>query len=64
MGEEVEQKLKELRDLLHRTIGKETTLISFHLNCEGWRAEITQRTADGLKNDCISMRNIKGDFIN
>ena len=63
LGEQVEQKLKELRELCQLGASKETVHILFHLNSYGWNTEIQERTADSLKNEGITMRNLKGDFV-
>lgn len=63
LGEQIEQKLKELRELCQLGASKETVHISFHLNSYGWNTEIQERTAESLKNEGITMRNLKGDFV-
>ena len=63
LGEKIEQKLKELRDLCVFGASNETASVSFFLNSEGWNTEIQKRSADSLKRDGISMRNIKGEWI-
>lgn len=42
---------------------QECASLSIFVNCEGVRVEKTTRTAKSLKESCISMRNIKGDWI-
>ena len=63
LGQEIEQKLKELRALCQFGSGKETVHISFHLNSEGWLTEIRERTPESLKGVGISMQNLRGEFI-
>ena len=63
LGEKIEQKLKELRELCVFGSSKETVHISFHLNSYGWNTKIEERSADSLSDEGISMRNLKGDFI-
>ena len=63
VGEEIRQKLEELKQLCVFGSSQETVHISFNLNSEGWNIDIQQRSAQSLRDDGISMRNIKGDFI-
>ena len=63
LGGEIEKKLKELRELCQLGSSSETTLISFELNAYGWNTKIQERTADSLKSEGISMKNLKGEFI-
>ena len=63
LGEAIEEKLKELRELCQFGSSNETVHISFHLNSYGWNTEIRERSAESLKNEGISMQNIKGKFI-
>lgn len=63
LGEQIENKLKELRELCNFGASKETASITFFINSDGWNTEIQERSADSLKNDGISMKNIKGDWI-
>ncbi len=61
--DEIQNKLEELRELLILLNNKETVGVTFFLNSNGWNTEIQDRSSDSLKNEGISMRNIKGDFI-
>ena len=63
LGEQIEEKLKELRELCLFEANDETVHISFNLNSQGWSTEITERNHQSLLNDGISMRNIKGEWI-
>lgn len=40
-----------------------TTLIKIFITSEGYEIDETHRTAEGLKRDGISMRNVFGQFI-
>lgn len=64
LSKEVRKKLKELRILLVEGSCDETVGASFFLNANGWNTSIEERSADSLRNEGISMRNLKGDFIN
>ncbi len=59
----IEQKLKELRELCQLGASKETVHISFNLNVYGWDTKIRERTPESLKDEGISMKNLKGDWI-
>ena len=62
-GELIEKKLEELRSLCKFGLNRYTVHISFNLNSEGWSTTIQERTPESLRNDKVTMRNIKGDFI-
>ena len=63
LGEQIEHKLKELRELCKFGASKETASITFFLNSEGWNTQIQERSIDSLQGARISMKNIKGDWI-
>jgi hypothetical protein len=63
IGKKIEQKLNELRELCQSGLSKETIHVSFNLNSYGWNTEIQERTAKSLKDEGISMKNIKGEWI-
>jgi hypothetical protein len=59
----INQKLEELKDLIVNELSDTVTFVSISITCEGSRFEFKERSAESLKRDGISMRNIKGDFI-
>lgn len=63
LGEKIEQKLKELRELCQFGSTEDTVHIQFNLNSYGWKTEIRKRSAESLKEEGISMKNIKGEWI-
>ena len=40
-----------------------TTVVTVSVNCEGYSTEIQERIPESLKREGISMRNLKGEFI-
>ena len=63
LGQDIKEKLEELRTLIQLRSESTTVHVSFHLNCEGWETEIRDRTPESLNADSISMRNIKGEWL-
>ena len=63
MNNEIENALKNLRDVLQANTHEHCTGVNVFFNCNGYEIEYNFRTPDSLKSDGISMRNIKGDFI-
>ena len=59
----INQKVKELKDLIASELAQTITSVSIFINCEGVEFTIKERSAESLKKSGISMRNIKGDFI-
>ena len=58
------EELKEaLRDELIKKVSNNTVKVTLTLNSSGFFTEIEERTAKSLKDDCISMQNIKGEWI-
>ncbi len=63
INKNIQEKLKELRELCLSASGKETVSFNFFLNHQGWSTETNDRSPDSLKNEGISMRNLNGNFI-
>jgi len=63
MNDKIEKLKEELRGACMEFSSEETVSITFFLNSTGWNTKISERSADSLKEDCVSMRNLKGDFI-
>ena len=63
MGEEINKKLDELRQLFIMGSTECTVLVSIHLTSIGWTTSIEERTPESLKEDRITMRNLRGEFI-
>lgn len=63
LGQEIEEKLEELRKLCQFGASEETVKISFHLDSNGWNTKIKEQSADHLREQAFSMKNLKGKFI-
>ena len=57
-------KIAELFDALKAELPKDTTSVTLFFNVNGCEEmKLTTRTAESLRADGISMRNIQGDWI-
>jgi hypothetical protein len=63
MNTEIKKAVENLRNALIVHGDDECTTMTVFFNCEGYEISYNHRTADDLKNDGISMRNVRGDFI-
>lgn len=61
--DKVEQKIKELQEVLKKELSDETICVELFFNCQGYKLSINERTSEQLKANGISMRNLKGEFI-
>ena len=59
----IEQKVKELFEVLQQELSTNTTSVNVFFNSYGYKLEINERTARQLQIDGISMKNIQGEFI-
>jgi len=63
MTEKLSAALKTLRDVLHEESHDHCVRVDVEINAEGCSISYSTRTPGSLKRDCISMRNIRGEFI-
>ena len=63
MTDKVKKLKAELRTALIEAYGDETTSVTLTLNGYGFYTQTSERTAESLKEEGISMRNIKGQWI-
>jgi len=59
----IETKIGELRQVIIDSSLDTAVSFKLFINCEGADYSINHRTPEGLKREGISMRNLKGDFI-
>ncbi len=57
------EKLNELRAALEQELPQVTTSVSIYITCDGADITTSMKTADDLKREGASMRNIKGEWI-
>jgi hypothetical protein len=63
MTDKVKKLKAELRTALIEAYGDETTSVTLILNGYGFYTQTSERTAESLKNEGISMRNINKEWI-
>lgn len=63
MDKEIEKQLNLLVALIADRAPEDCTSCNIFINCQGTNVEYSRRTAESLKKDGISMRNLRGDFI-
>jgi len=63
MTREINQKLKELKEIFSREISSNVSSIHIFINYQGSKIEIRQQDPNQLKKDSISMKNIAGEWI-
>jgi hypothetical protein len=63
MNDKVKKLKAELRSALIEAYGDETTSITLTLNAYGFYTQTSERTAESLKEEGVSMRNINGKWI-
>lgn len=61
--DEVYEKIGELHTALKENCSPNTVKVTVTFTAEGFSTHHEDRTAESLKRDFISMRNMKGDFI-
>jgi len=59
----IQQAIDNLEKVIREHSADTVTTFSVFINCEGREVKIGTRTANELAAECISMRNIKGNFI-
>ena len=52
-----------LQNELKKELSNETVKVTLTLNSYGFYTQIEERTAESLKTDNVSMRNLKGEWI-
>ncbi len=63
MHKKIVEKIEELEDVIRGFGDDECIIINLFFNCEGSEVTTRQKTADQLKSEGISMRNVRGEFI-
>lgn len=63
MNQKIEEAVKNLRSLLQQECNPHCTDVMIFVNSEGYQITQNLRSPGSLKRDGISMRNLKGDFI-
>lgn len=63
MTDKVKRLKNELRDALIEAYSNETVCVNLTLNAYGFYTQVEERTAESLKNEGISMRNISKEWI-
>ena len=63
MHNDIVEKIKELKEAICDFGDAECININLFFNCEGLEITTKERTADQLKSQGISMRNVRGEFI-
>ncbi len=63
MTREINQKLKELKEIFSREISSNVSSINIFINYQGSKIEIQQQDPNQLKKDSVSMKNIAGEWI-
>jgi len=59
----IDQKIKELRELLEKELPKTAVAFRIEISATSTNYGITHKYPEQLEREDISMRNIKGDFI-
>jgi len=59
----VEEKILELVEEIRKLSNDNTTSVNVFINCQEHVIKIKDTTAEQLKSDGVSMRNLKGAFI-
>ena len=63
MTDKIEELKTALRNELKKELSDETVKVTFTLNSYGFYTQIEERTAESLKDENVSMRNLKGEWI-
>ena len=63
MNKEIENLKAELEKACKEHLSDETVKVTFELNSYGFYTRIEERSADSLKHDGVSMKNLKGNWI-
>lgn len=63
MTKRINKKLEELKEVIKQELDDDVTAVKIFINAQGVDMNIYHRTPEELRREGISMRNIKGDFI-
>ena len=63
MTDKIQELKTALQNELKKELSNETVKVTLTLNSYGFYTQIEERTAESLKTDNVSMRNIKGEWI-
>ncbi len=63
MSEQLEQALKNLRDLLQHESHEHCVSVSVFFDCQGYNIEHNIRTPEILNRHGIIMRNLRGEWV-
>tara|TARA_R110002153_G_C13262011_1_gene492507 strand:+ start:892 stop:1086 length:195 start_codon:yes stop_codon:yes gene_type:complete len=63
MTDKIQELKTALQNELKKELSSETVKVTLTLNSYGFYTQIEERTAESLKNDNVSMRNLKGEWI-
>ena len=63
MTDKIEELKTALRNELKKVLSDETVKVTFTLNSYGFYTQIEQRPAESLRDENVSMRNLKGEWI-
>jgi|TARA_B110000908_G_C10150208_1_gene400969 hypothetical protein len=63
MTDKIQELKTALQNELKKELSSETVKVTLTLNSYGFYTQIEERTAESLKTDNVSMRNIKGEWI-
>ena len=64
MTDKIEELKTALKNELRKELSNETVKVTLTLNSYGFYTQVQERTSESLKLEGISMRNLKGDWIN
>ena len=63
MTDKIEELKTALRNELKKELSDETVRVTLTLNSYGFFTQIEERTAESLRDELVTMRNIKGELI-
>ena len=63
MTNKIQELKTALQNELKKELSNETVKVTLTLNSYGFYTQIEERTAESLKTDNVSMRNLKGEWI-
>ncbi len=63
MSDKIQQALKNLHDVLNAELGSNAVAVRIFISSHECNFEVETKSPTQLKNDGISMRNIRGEWI-
>lgn len=63
MSDKVSEAIEVMTEVLKSELSKCTISVEIVVTAQGFNVGVQERSADGLKRDGISMRNIQGEWI-